>query len=241
MHHFYIEQKIKNGTVSISDVQQLHHIRDVLRLKVGDEATLFDNEGNEYLCSIKKWDKKQAVLTVKSSKGREQKGTKLTIACAIPKKSGMDNIIDNLTQLGVSGIIPLETERVIVKLDTDKKKSKLERWRKVAQSAAQQSQRKSVPLVEPITSMADVLSRAKDFDLKLIPTLSGERRHIKEALAEFKPRNILVLIGPEGDFTPQEIELARAVGFIPVSLGDTVLRVGTAAMAVASYIRFSLE
>ena len=241
MHRFYINQRIEGNTLSITDTGQLHHIRDVLRLKAGDEVTVFDSAGNECACSIATLNKKQMVLTVKSRRHAEVREARLTVACAIPKKGGMDEIIDNLTQLGVDDIIPLKTERVIVRLDEGKRKARLERWQRIAQSAAQQSQRSSIPLVEPITSMESVLARSPEFDLKLIPTLSGERRHVREALAEFKHGSILVLIGPEGDFTSQEVERAKSAGFIPVSLGDNILRVGTAAVAVVSYIRFSLE
>jgi len=240
MHRFYVGQKIDNDAISISDAEQLHYLKDVLRLKVNDEVIIFDGKGNEYVCSITGLNRKQVVFTVKASKRTESKKFKLTVACAIPKMAKMDEIINNLTQLGVDCIIPMETDRVIVKLDNSKKEARLKRWRKIAQSAAQQSQRGSMPLIEPITRIETVLSRSQDFDLKLIPTLSGERKHLKEVLAESKPGNILVLIGPEGDFTPQEIERAKSAGFIPISLGDSVLRVETAAIAVASFIKLSL-
>jgi 16S rRNA (uracil1498-N3)-methyltransferase len=121
-----------------------------------------------------------------------------------------------------------------------KTESRLKRWRKIAQNAARQSQRSSIPLIEPVTRLEDVISGSHDYDLKLIPTLAGERRLIKDAIAEARPNNIIVLIGPEGDFTSEEIELAQSEGFIPVSLGDTVLRVATAAVAIASYLKFAL-
>ncbi len=239
MHRFYVAQKVEQDIIGITDVEQLHHIRDVLRLKVDDEIIIFDNKGNEYTGTITELDKKQAVLTLKASKSAENRPIKITVACALPKKGKIDEVIDNLTQLGVDRIIPMTTKRVIVRLEDSKKAARLQRWRKIAQSAAQQSQRNSIPLIEPITSANGVLARSHDFDLKLIPTLSG-KKHIKEVLAESKPSNILVLIGPEGDFSPQEIELAKSEGFIPVSLGNSVLRVDTAAIAVASYINLSL-
>ncbi len=240
MHRFYVAQGVNNEIVSISDAEQLHHLKDVLRLKVDDVVTVFDKEGNEYNCFIRELNKKQAVLTVKEKRPIPGKKVKITVACAIPKGDKMDEIIDNLTQLGVDSIIPLETERVIVKLDAGKKEARLRRWRKIAQSAAQQSQRNSLPLVQPVTEIENLISQSRDFDLKLIPTLAGERNLIKEAIDRAKPDNILVLIGPEGDFTPQEIELAQSAGFIPVSLGDSVLRVGTAAVSAASFIKLWL-
>jgi 16S rRNA (uracil1498-N3)-methyltransferase len=239
MHRFYIDH-IDGDKVFLSDSEQLHHLKDVLRLKVDDEVIVFDSQGKEYAGVIAKIERKQAELRITPIKSTRNHKTKLTVACAIPKGSRMDDIIDYLTQLGVERIIPMWTERVVVKLDDVKTESRLKRWRKIAQNAARQSQRSSIPLIEPVTRLEDVISGSHDYDLKLIPTLAGERRLIKDAIAEARPNNIIVLIGPEGDFTSEEIELAQSEGFIPVSLGDTVLRVATAAVAIASYLKFAL-
>ena len=165
----------------------------------------------------------------------------LTIACAIPKSSGMDDVIDQLTQLGVERIIPMMTERVVVKLDESKKSARLERWLKIAESASAQSQRSDIPAIEPVTPFKEVVSNSGSYGLKLIPNLEGYRQSIQEVMRGNETSSILVLIGPEGDFTPGEVELAIDKGFIPVSLGSTVLRVATAAVAVASYVRFISE
>ncbi|MGZ4090662.1 MAG: RsmE family RNA methyltransferase, partial [Bacteroidia bacterium] len=117
-------------------------------------------------------------------------------------------------QLGVDRIIPMRTERVVVKLDSAGAESRLKRWQKIAQSAAQQSQQARIPIIEPVTNIRDVVLNSQDYDLKLIPHLTGERRLIKDILAESRPKNILVLIGPEGDFTLEEVALALGNGFI---------------------------
>jgi 16S rRNA (uracil1498-N3)-methyltransferase len=239
MHRFYIE-RVNGDTVSITDAGQLHHLKDVLRLKVTDGVVIFDSDGNEYAGIISVIERKQAVIKVTALKPARRNQMKLTIACAIPKGDRMDDIIDQLTQLGVARIIPMATERVVVKLDDARKEARLKRWRTIARNAALQSQRNTLPLIEPVTDVADVVSQYQDYDLKLIPNLEGERRFIKDVLADAVPEKILILIGPEGDFTPEEVELALGAGFIPVSLGDTVLRVATAAVAVASYIKFAL-
>jgi 16S rRNA (uracil1498-N3)-methyltransferase len=152
----------------------------------------------------------------------------------------MDDIIDQLTQLGVTRIIPMTTERVVVKLDDARKAARLKRWRTIAQNAALQSQRNTLVLIEPVTGISNVISQSHDFDLKLIPNLEGKRKLIKDVLPVAGPKTIIALIGPEGDFTPGEVALALGAGFIAVSLGDTVLRVATAAVAVAAYIKFAL-
>lgn len=240
MHRFFIE-KVQGNTADIADAEQLHHIRDVLRLKVNDEVVIFDGAGHEYDGVITAIGRKKIELKLTPLNVPRMQNIKLTIACAIPKSSRMDDIIDYLTQLGVERIIPMRTERVVVKLNDANMETKLKRWQKIAQSAARQCQRSSIPVISPVTDVKDVISNSQVFDLKLIPHLSGKRTLIKDVLAKSKTKNTIVLIGPEGDFTPEEVEIALHNGFIPVSLGDTVLRVATAAIAVTGYIRFALD
>jgi 16S rRNA (uracil1498-N3)-methyltransferase len=239
MRRFYIDL-VDSASVSIADAAQLHHLKDVLRLKAGDGVVIFDKDGKEFTGVITAIERKQALIKITASKPARQSQVKLTIACAIPKGDRMDDIIDHLTQLGVARIIPVVTERVVVKLDDARKAARLKRWRTIAQNAALQSQRNTLGLVEPVTGISDVIAQSRDFDLKLIPNLEGERKLIKDVLAVACPKNIIALIGPEGDFTPGEVALALDAGFIPVSLGDTVLRVATAAVSVAGYIKFAL-
>jgi 16S rRNA (uracil1498-N3)-methyltransferase len=237
MHRLFISSRhIIGDKAIVPDKDQTHHIRDVLRLRPGDEIILCDERGNEYKAIIGKISKESMEFKIKKrNKFIPGQKIKITLACAIPKKSKMDDIIDKLTQLGVDRIIPLKTERVIVKLDKKKEVLRLERWRKIALSSAKQSQRKQLPVIDSLKNIQEVL--AEDFDLKLIPTLTGKQRTLRDAIAESSPKSILILIGPEGDFTPEELELAKNSGCIPVSLGDLVLRVETAAIAVVSYIR----
>jgi 16S rRNA (uracil1498-N3)-methyltransferase len=238
MQRFHIwSQEISGNKIIVSDIKQLHHLKSVLRLKVGEKVTVFDGLSREYVCVVEQ-TYPQFILGIKQSLPADRllREVRLTIACAIPKKSKMDDIIDKLTQLGVDKIIPLETQRVVIKLDVAKKRLRHQRWEKIALAAAQQSQRKTLPVIEEVKNLAQVLSASVNYDLKLIPALFDRRQSLRQILAETRPKNIIVLIGPEGDFTPQELNLARKADFIPLSLGDLVLRVETAAVAVASYI-----
>jgi 16S rRNA (uracil1498-N3)-methyltransferase len=149
----------------------------------------------------------------------------------------MDDIIDKLTQVGVDRIIPMLTRRVIIKLDKERAGLRLARWQKLALAASGQSQRDSLPEICEFRKFSEVVAGSGEYDLKLIPALIGERRHLKEILGQGIYKNILVLIGPEGDFTPQELQAALEEGFIPVTLGERVLRVDTAAVAVAAFIK----
>ena len=239
MHRFYVPSRdIFSDRINICAKEQVHHIKNVLRLREKDKVTVFDDKGREYMTEIENISSQGISLRIKDKRCIDTaKNIKLTIACAIPKKAKMEDIVDKLTQLGVDRIIPLKTERTIVKTDAHKGARLLERWKKIALSAAEQSQRSDIAAVDKVKGMKAVLSQAGDFDLKLIPTLMNERKPLKEIFINARPKNVLVFIGPEGDFTDEEVELAVKCGCIPVTLGDLVLRVDTAAVAVASFIK----
>ncbi|MCX5700826.1 MAG: RsmE family RNA methyltransferase [Candidatus Omnitrophica bacterium] len=243
MNRFYcLRADISGDKITIQDREQMHHIKDVLRLKEGEKVAIFDEDKFEYSCVISKIsDKVYLDIKTRVNPCLADSRFKLTIACAIPKKAKIDDITDKLVQLGVHSVIPLMTERVVVKLDKQKKLLRLERWKKIALSAAKQSQRNSLPIIEPVMSFKEVVALADKFDLKLIPTLGGRRKSLKEIFAKITPASIIVLIGPEGDFTDDEVNLAKKAGFIPITLGDLVLRVDTAALAIASFIRLNAD
>lgn len=237
MHRLFLLSSVSGDEIEISDKSQAHHIKNVLHLKAGEKVVAVDKKGNEYLCAIKEFSGEKVILRLKEKIVRSQgEGVKVTIACALPKKSKFDDIVERLTQLGVHRIIPMDTERVVVRLDKHKEEARLERWQKIAESAAQQSQRNNLPVIDRVKKLEEVLAEAKDYDLKLVPALIDERVPLKAALTRGKYKNILVLIGPEGDFTSAEVNAAKRAGFIPVTLGKLVLRVETAAVTVASFI-----
>ncbi|HOW42698.1 MAG TPA: RsmE family RNA methyltransferase [Candidatus Omnitrophota bacterium] len=242
MHRFFCaDSDIGEGLIHIRDRQQLHHIKDVLRLKEGKSVTVCDTAGNEYAATIKSVSAQEIVCAIKSKRARSaQDQALIAVACAIPKQSRMDDMIDKLTQLGVDSIMPLITHRVIVKLDAAKKLERQARWQKIAASASKQSQRTIVPVVEEIMSFDEMLAASAGFELKLIPTLDGSRVLLQEALRQggVCSRSVIVAIGPEGDFTPEEVERALQAGFQPVSFGTQVLRVETAAVYAASVLGY---
>jgi len=239
---------IEADKIIISAKEDVHHIKNVLRLKAGKKVEISDESGNSYVCEISEiGDKVRLVIknTIPSA-GRNQE-IELTVAVAIPKKAKIDDIIDKLVQLGVNRIIPLKTERVIVKLDRQKEASRFVRWKRIALCAAKQCKGNDFPVIEPVASFRELIVKTAEFDLKLIPHLSGDRQSLKSVLSIFfsekdtgTPKaasRILVLIGPEGDFSGNEVNLALSAGFIPVTLGSCVLRVDTAAISAASFIK----
>ena len=241
MHSFFCPSKyISNGAATITDKKEVHHILRVARIKDKEEVVIFDEHNRRYHSKLTSSGKEKIVFEVLGPwENHSGYNMKLTVACAIPKNSRMDDLIDKLTQLGVDRIIPLVTERTVVKFNFKKKELRNERWNKIMLSAVQQSKGVIIPVVDPITEYDSLIDNCRDFELRLIPHLEGSRRGIKEVLGASDYKSVLVMIGPEGDFSPREIKKALAHGFVAVSLGPNTLRVETAAVSAAGFIRFS--
>jgi len=239
MYRFYSKGPITGNTFNINDKDQMHHIRGVLRLEVGERIVIFDGTGTEYTAEISRINKSQVQTRLIETKSIQMPGYRLAIACALPKLGRMDEIVDALTQIGVDVIIPMTTERTVVRLEEANKEARLSRWRKIAISAAKQSKRATVPDVLGITTFSESIQKSSQYSVRLIAALCVTTRPLCDVLSLTNGNSMLVLIGPEGDFTSQEVDTAIKVGFEPVSLGRNVLRVATAAIAIAAYIKLS--
>ena len=227
---------ITGNRAIIDQPERVHHLRDVLRMKPKDTLVIFNEAGEEYDCVIESYGKSSVILAVTGRNKRAEGGFSLAVACALPKKAAMDDIVDSLTQLGVDRIIPMITERTVVRPDRAALARKFQRWQKIALSSAQQCGRIRIPLLEETCGFSDALTVTSGYETKLIPTLDGMKRHVGEfAPLARNPGKLVFFIGPEGDFSPSEVEQAQRCGFIPVSLGDLILRVDTAAVSVAAF------
>ncbi len=238
MHRIFLIKDVPQGSsIIITDDSQIHHMRDVVRLRPGEKVTAVSREGSEYLCKVSALRPQVKLEVINSGVPARTCRDKasVTIACALPKNSNFDDIVDKLTQLGIDAVIPFESQRVVVKLDDKKKEQRHARWLKIATCASQQCQRNKLPRIDAVRKLADILKNSAGYDLKLIPTVPADKLTLAGAVRKHRPKNILVLIGPEGDFSDDEIALAERNGFLQVSLGDLVLRVETAAVAVASF------
>ena len=242
MHRFFTSQTTlaQQTTISLTDPDEVHHLKCVLRLKSGDEVHLFNENGQEATAHIQRLDAKSVTLAIVECRTMAPtKSPQIILACAIPKKAKFESIIEKTTELGVTQIIPLLTARTEVRIKGEEARRKADRYRKVAINAAKQCQRNSIPIIDPPTTFDDVLKKFLTGEtLILIPCLCKERSPMTAIFrrAITKPR-ILILIGPEGDFTEAEISKALAAGAIPVSLGETVLKVDTAAMSAVAVAR----
>jgi 16S rRNA (uracil1498-N3)-methyltransferase len=163
----------------------------------------------------------------------------ITLAQAIPKKAKMEHIVEKATELGVSRVIPLVTGRTIVRPDELGREKKVLKWKKIAAESSKQCGRVDVPPVENITRLEDLVKALDEYDLALLAHVSEKTEPIKKALTGFKSGKIIVFIGPEGDFTPEEIKMVEGKGNCRfISLGKRVLRADTAGLFVLSILNY---
>ncbi|MCM8791638.1 MAG: 16S rRNA (uracil(1498)-N(3))-methyltransferase [Candidatus Omnitrophica bacterium] len=243
MIHIYIAQpSIFKEELVIKDKEKIHYLKDVLRIDKKEKLTVFDVQGKHYICEVKDISKWSIVLSINKEINKKMMPPLIKIGFGLIKRTHiLDDLIDKLTQLGVYKIIPLVTQRVMVKWEEEKKKGRLLHWQRIAVSASQQAHRSYVPLIEGIKQMEDIIAQ-EEAELKLIFTLYEKGKSLKSIFVKEKEfRDILVLIGPEGDFSPSELQLAKDKGFIPVSLGELVLRTETAVLSIASFIRLYVQ
>ena len=220
MSRFYVPKySITANAITITG-KEAHHVLNVMRLKKLDKVVTFNGTGKEYVGFIK--DVKAKSLTIEVVEARTPKTSRnveVTLIQAIPKKERMDYIIEKSTELGVSSIIPIVTSRTIPNWDEFKKSSHVERWRKMARETSRQCGRLDVPNVDEVDDFQDVIRNLNDYDLKLIAALSEDSKTMKDVLNKFKTGKLAIAIGPEGDFTADEVGAAEKYGFKTIRFG----------------------
>jgi 16S rRNA (uracil1498-N3)-methyltransferase len=216
-----------------------NHISRVLRLRVGDSLTVFDGNGGEYDARIDEFSKETVQVTVAEHRLIERESPMpITLAQGISRGERMDLVIQKATELGVARIVPLITERCVVKLDAKQAEAKLRHWRAITIAACEQCGRNRLPEVEPVAKFHDYLRTAASTppvtEHRLLLSPIGEAR-IRDLSATSTA--VSVLIGPEGGLTEIEHESALKSGFMGVRLGPRVLRTETAALAALTAIQ----
>ena len=242
MSRFYVPKEAVNGNKIIIGGKEAHHILDVMRLKVSDRVTVFDGTGKEYTGIVREADRRSLSLEITATRDvANKKNCYVTLIQAIPKKDKMDHIIEKATELGVERIVPVVTERTIPDWGDSKKTSAVERWRKISLEAAKQCGRADIPEIGPIAGMKEAINSVEGYDLKLMAALSDKAVKLKDALKPCRNGKVAVAIGPEGDFTAEEISLSEKNGFKVVTLGPRVLKSDTAALAALAAINYEYQ
>lgn len=237
MSRFFVRPEDVRGNEILVSKKEAHHILNVMRLSEGNEIAAFDGTGKEYIGRILGADRKGLRIAIdKINKPDIKNSIEVELYQSLPKRARMDFIVEKATELGVNAIVPLITERTIAR-HGDRGPGKQSRWQNIAISAAKQCGRLDVPAVKKVVYFKDALKRIGEFDKTLMACLYEGTEHIKNTVLNFKGR-ILVMVGPEGDFTPKEIEAARSAGARLVSLGRLVLRVDTAALYLLSVLNY---
>ena len=245
MNRFYVENnQIINERIYITG-PDVNHIRNVLRMKVGEKIIISNGQGNDFYCIIESECNDEVVAFIKESKetDTELKG-KLYLFQGIPKKDKMELIIQKAVELGVYEIIPVMTKRTVVKLEDRKKElKKLERWQAIATSAAKQSGRGIIPIIKDTMNFKEAVSYSKNMNLNVIPYENAENMSkTKEIINGIEATNSVgIFIGPEGGFEEDEINFASSNGITPITLGRRILRTETAGLAILSMMMLHME
>ena len=247
MHRFFLpSEQSQASTITLSG-REAHHGLRVLRLRKGDRVSVLNGKGRAFKCEVCSTARDTMGLVVQEYADAPPAECAITLVQAIPKGKLLDSIIQKATELGVTRVIPLLSERVITQIDEDNSDSKTEHWRTVAIEAIKQCGQPWLPVIEPAVKPSGLLARAEPFDLFFIASLQPGSRHPRSWFDSFRqrkgrePKSACIWVGPEGDFTEAELAAAIAAGAAPISLGRLVLRCETAATYCLSVLNYETQ
>ena len=242
MHRCFIEPERWREQLIEPSADEAHHLRHVLRVGDGDVVTVFDGAGLEAHAMVRCDSDGGLLLAVQGPTTHAAKRPfDLVLIQAVPKGSRMDLIVEKATELGVARLIPVVTDRVIVRLDAAQALKRVVRWERVAKSAAKQCGTPWLPRIDAVQSFSGALQQLSEFDAVLLGSLAEGVQPFHVALPAVRaksPKTVAVIIGPEGDLTPEELASALKAGSIPVSFGGLTLRAETAAIYALSVLSY---
>lgn len=230
MNNFFVDksQIIYNKVEIVGE--NANHLINVLKCKSKQQITVFCGDGLEYLCQIESIEKNKVVAKILDCfKNATEPNVKITLFQSLPKGEKMDFIIQKSVEIGVDTIVPILTNRTIVKIN-DKEQKKVCRWNKISESAAKQSRRGKIPKVENVLTFKDALFVAQSLDTLIIPYEEEKINTIKNFAKNFTQKSVGIFIGPEGGFSQDEIDLAIKNNVLPITLGNRILRTETAGL-----------
>lgn len=244
MHHFFVTpEQVKEDNIWIEG-SDVNHIKNVLRMKIGEELQISDGNNKQYLCEIVSMTSDEICVSVKEELSTDTElPSKIYLFQGLPKSDKMEFIVQKAVELGAYEIIPVETKRAVVKLDDKKATKKVERWNSIAEGGAKQSGRNVVPKVKPVMTYKDAFQYAKELDVVLIPyELAEGMEETRQIIADICPgQSVGIFIGPEGGFETSEVEYALAQGAKAITLGKRILRTETAGLTTLSILMYHLE
>jgi 16S rRNA (uracil1498-N3)-methyltransferase len=240
MARFFLAPEQWSGSAALTG-DEAKHAAQVLRLRRGDRITVFDGAGRSAPAEVLDVSKSEVRLALGEALSRPPLTPRIHLVQAVPKGKTMDLIVQKAVELGVASIQPLITRRTVVQVEADDADRKASKWQRVALEACKQCGQNLLPEVKPARGFAEWLPEGGG-GLKVIASLFPGARPLREILrAGESPQDVTLLVGPEGDFTPEEGEAALAAGFLPASLGEIVLRAETAAFFAISAVRYEFS
>lgn len=245
MHRFYMESKPPRESPFRLPEPEAHHAIKVLRIQPGEKVTLLNGAGSEYLCQVQETGRRQVLLNLLEEKIHPPAPYRMMLLQAVPKGKTMDLIVQKATELGVARLVPLLTERTVPQITPGEAPAKVEKWRATAIEALKQCGSPWLPQIEFPLSPESV--KTPSAELELIAALSPAARHPRAWLEQFRishgrrPSSVAVWVGPEGDFTPEELKVLFSAGVHPITLGPWVLRSETAAIYSLSILSYELS
>ncbi len=247
MHRFYVPPEQCSGDVLQLTDDEAHHATRVLRIETGESVIVLDGAGHTIDCEVREVTKRSVTLRVKQKTFSPPLPCQITLFQAIPKAKAMDYIVQKATELGAARLVPILSERVVVQLNEREAADKAEKLRPVALEAIKQCGSPWLTKIEPPVSLKNFLARGEKFELPLVASLHKGRQHPRQYIRRFQEQNhrlpatACVWIGPEGDFSPAEMELLHVSGALPITLGRLVLRSDTAAISSLSVLNYELQ
>ncbi len=247
MHRFFLPAADREQSVLTLEGREAHHALHSLRLRAGEPVTVLNGAGNTLSCEVTQTGQNRLELKVIERAFVPPLPYEITLAQAIPKGKLFDDIIEKATELGVHRIVPLITQRTIPKWDKDEQANKVSKWQLVAIDAIKQSGSAWLPRIEAPMSVAQFATFQNQVELPLVGSLAGGARHPRSWFQSYhgehrrKPWSLSVAIGPEGDFTPDELGALESAGARPITLGRLVLRTDTAAIYCLSVMNYELQ
>jgi len=239
MRYFHVPlSQISDDRVQISG-GELHHLTNVLRLREGDEVTVLDGVGGVYEVALVSCERDIAIGEIKERQKAQKPLVEVTLFVGLPKADKMDMIVQKATELGAHRIVPVACQRSVPRLSPERESRRVDRWRQISVGASKQSHRPFFPSISHFLSLDEALEECCA-DLRLIFTV-GMRAHrnLKEVLRQnVDAKKVDIFIGPEGGFTEDEINRALSAGLEPVSLGSSILRTETAAIAALTIVLY---
>ena len=231
------QESRRDEAITIRDRKALHYLFHVLRVRVGDRLECFDGAGRSYVARIVRRTRSELTAHVEQCRSEPAPALKVTLAQALIRPDRFEWVIEKATELGVSVIIPIATSRTTIRSAAAVAGSRLLRWRRIAEGACAQCGRATLPLIRELRSFPEVVADLKG-QPAVSPTLATDGPPFSAYLQELQGASaVTVFIGPEGDFSPEEVAFATQHGVHPVWLGRLTLRSETAAIVALTLLQ----